>query len=73
MKPQDVIFLGILVVLAILRKPIYLVWAGLLSLVLSIPLFAGWIFFTAEHLVWYAAAFFLIFTLFSFRKPDTVQ
>jgi len=31
---------------------------GLCCLALAIPLFKFWIFFTAERLTWYAAAFF---------------
>lgn len=59
MKPQDILFLLIILVLLWKRNPKYLLIAGLLCLLLSIPLFHFWIFFTAERLVWYAAAFFL--------------
>lgn len=59
MKIQDVAFFFILAVLFFLRRPVLFVWAGLGCLVLAIPLFATWTFFTAERLTWYAAAFFL--------------
>ena len=52
-----------MIVLALLlfkRNPFYLVWAGLICLLIAIPLFAKYIFFTAEHLTWYAAVFFLV-------------
>lgn len=57
MKPQDIIFFIVFAILVITKKPRWLVYAGLGSLVLSIPLFASWVFFTAERLTWYAAAF----------------
>ena len=60
MKPQDIIFIILLVFLLWKRNPLLAVWSGLLSLITSIPLFATWIFFTAERLTWYAAAFFLV-------------
>lgn len=59
MKPQDILFIIILVALLVLRKPKILVWFGLISLLLSIPLFANWVFFTAERLVMYALGFLL--------------
>lgn len=58
MKPQDILFFIVFVGLAIFRKPRWFVYAGLGSLVLSMPLFGFWIFFTAQRLTWYAAAFF---------------
>ena len=60
MKPQDIAFIVIFIALIIYRKPKLLVAAGLACLLISMPLFAKWIFFTAERLTWYAAAFFLI-------------
>jgi len=60
MKPQDIIFVIVLVGLIALRKPKILVTVGLACLMFSIPLFAFWIFFTAERLVYYAAGFFLV-------------
>lgn len=73
MKIQDTLFLVALVILLALRKQRYFVFAGLGSLTLAIPLFAGWVFFTAERLTWYAAGFFLIYLLFSLVRPHTVQ
>lgn len=63
MKIQDIIFLIVLFFLIYKRNPKLAVVAGLLCLVISIPLFATWTFFTAEHLTWYAAAFFLLSTI----------
>lgn len=60
MKIQDVGFLVALVFLWRQRKPQWAVLAGLLSLLLAMPLFKFWIFFTAERLVGYAAAFFAL-------------
>jgi len=73
MKIQDILFFLVLVVLVVLRKPRLFVWMGLISLILAIPLFATWIFFTAERLTWYAAAFFLIFIGFSLLRLHKVQ
>jgi hypothetical protein len=63
MKPQDIAFFIIFGVILIWRKPQLFLFAGLVFLVLSMPLFGLWIFFTAERLVWYAAAFLALFIL----------
>lgn len=68
MKIQDILFFVVLVVLFYLRKSHYFIFTGLFCLILAIPLFYYWIFFTADRLVWYAAAFFLSSILFSLRK-----
>lgn len=63
MKPQDIVFFAVLIVLLVipkLRKPNIFVVLGLACLVVAMPLFAFWIFFTAQHLVWYSLGFFLI-------------
>ena len=73
MKPQDIIFFVSLAVLFVLRRPVLFVWAGLGCLVLAIPLFATWTFFTAERLTWYAAAYFLVFILISLLRPHKVE
>lgn len=73
MKIQDIGFFVVLVALLLARKSRLFVWAGLGSLLLAIPLFAKWIFFTAERLTWYAAAFFLVFILISHVKSPKVQ
>ncbi|OGG24526.1 hypothetical protein A3A79_05070 [Candidatus Gottesmanbacteria bacterium RIFCSPLOWO2_01_FULL_43_11b] len=68
MKIQDVFFFIVLTVLFFKRKPRFLVIAGLACLALSIPLFYFWIFFTADRLTWYAAAFFLVFYVYATIK-----
>ncbi len=73
MKVQDIGFFLVFIVLLILRKPRIFLIAGLISWMLAIPLFAGWIFFTAERLTWFGAAFVFTFLLFSFFVPDRVQ
>ncbi|HVZ66629.1 MAG TPA: hypothetical protein VG917_00010 [Patescibacteria group bacterium] len=60
MKPQDVLFILILVGLLYKRNPKYCVVAGLVSILLSLPLFGFWVFFTAERLVYYGVAFILV-------------
>lgn len=73
MKPQDIAFMLAFGVLIAVRRPRLLVLAGLGSLLLAIPLFATWTFFTAERLTWYAAAFFAAYILISLLRPHTVQ
>ncbi len=73
MKIQDSIFIVVLMILLLLRKPKWFAVAGVASLALSIPLFAFWVFFTAEHLVWYAIAFFFASILFSLLGRGKVQ
>lgn len=58
MKIQDLIFVLVGVLLCLTRNPRYFVSTGLLCLMLSIPLYYYWVFFTAERLTWYALAFF---------------
>jgi uncharacterized membrane protein YqjE len=65
MKPQDIVFIiGFLVVLY-KRNSNLSVGIGILLLLLSVPLFSFWVFFTAERLVMYAAAFFLLAIIFN--------
>jgi len=67
-KFQDVGFFIVLAILFIVRKPIWFVYAGLLCFALAIPLFAKWIFFTGERLVWYGAAFIFVSIIGSIIK-----
>lgn len=64
MKLQDILFFVVIVALVWKRSPKILVLTGLLLLVLAIPLFAAWTFFTAERLTWYAASCFLLAIVF---------
>ncbi len=73
MKPQDIGFFLVFVVLLLIRKPRLFLFAGLASWVLAIPLFATWTFFTAERLTWYGAAFTLSFLLISLLRPNKVK
>ena len=72
-KIQDIGFIIVLALLFVVRKPIWFVYAGLLSFALAIPLFAKWIFFTAQRLTWYGAAFILTYVVISFLRPNTVK
>jgi len=60
MKIQDFGFIIVAILLIYKRNPRWLVIGGLICLILSIPLFSVWIFFTAQRLTYYAAAFFLM-------------
>lgn len=73
MKLQDVIFLIAVTLLVLLKKSNNFVYAGLTCLTLAIPLFAFWVFFTAERLMWYAAGFFILFIIFSLKSQHKVQ
>lgn len=73
MKPQDILFFFTFAALLAVKKPRLFVWAGLFCLLVSLPLFATWTFFTAERLTWYAAACFATFILISLTTRHTVQ
>jgi len=65
MKIQDIAFFVVLALLIVKRNPKLMIVCGIMCLFLSIPLFSFWIFFTAEHLVWYAVSFFLLAIIFN--------
>lgn len=74
MKIQDIICIGIALMLLIkYRKPLYAAGCGIACLIVSLPLFEGWIFFTAERLVWYAALYFFLSLVFSIYDQNQVQ
>lgn len=73
MKIQDLVFGVVFLGLLYIRKPNYFITAGLVALILAVPLFGFWIFFTAERLTWYAAVFFLTGTMLLLRPPRQVQ
>ena len=54
------LFIAVFIVLILKRNSKFSTIAGILCLLVSIPLFATWIFFTAQHLVYYAFAFFIL-------------
>ncbi|OIP58231.1 MAG: hypothetical protein COX79_02245 [Candidatus Levybacteria bacterium CG_4_10_14_0_2_um_filter_36_16] len=64
MKIQDILFLITLLVLIYKKDSRILIVAGILCLLLALPFFSFWIFFTAQRLVYYAAGFFLLAVLF---------
>lgn len=64
MKIQDLVFFAVFAFLVFKHNPKLAIACGLLCLVLSIPLFSFWVFFTAERLVWYAVGFFLLAIIF---------
>jgi len=68
MKIQDILFLIVVFALFYKQNPKWFVLVGLLCLVLAVPLFSMWIFFTAERLTWYASAFFLLAIIFYLFK-----
>lgn len=70
MKPQDIGFLALLIVLAVVRRPRLVAAAGLLCLAAAIPLYAYWVFFTAQRLVMYGAAFLLVAVVWMRVRPE---
>ena len=73
MKPQDIAFLLLFIVISISRKEKWFVLAGLASFMFAMPLFAKWIFFTAERSVWYGAAFlFTALCLYAFQTRKAI-
>lgn len=60
MKLQDIIFLLILGCIIFKKNSRLAAGIGLLCLLFAIPLFAKWIFFTAERLTWYGAGFIIV-------------
>lgn len=75
MKPQDIVFIIAIIVLLFTcwKRPGVFVWVGLLCLLASIPLFTFWVFFTAQRLVYYGAAFIftaIIILMYQYRRED---
>lgn len=70
MKVQDILLLTVTVVLAVQRSPRLLVITGLGLLVFAAPLYAMWVFFTAQRLVMFA---FLMFAIAAIRMTVTGQ
>lgn len=68
MKPQDIVFIIGFLLVSYKRNSNLSVAVGIILLLISIPLFSFWIFFTAERLVMYAAAFFLLAIVFNIIK-----
>ena len=60
MKLQDILLLIVLIGLLIKNNKNWTTIAGLILILFSIPLFAKYVFFTAEHFVYFAALYFLL-------------
>jgi len=74
MKIQDLIFIITFLLIFILRKEQWFLYAGLGCFFFAIPLFATWVFFTAERLTWYGSAFILIFLVMQiFSERSCIQ
>lgn len=68
MKLQDIVFLIIVIVLLTKKNSRWFVVVGLTCFAVALSLFAGWIFFTAERLTWYGAAFIAMSLLISLKE-----
>jgi uncharacterized membrane protein YfcA len=73
MKIQDLAFIVVLLALFLLKKKNLFVYAGVISLVVSMVFYAKWIFYTAQRLTWYAAAFFLICSIMTVLAGETMD
>lgn len=60
MKPQDIGFIIILIALILKRDARWFAIAGLIFLIGAIPLFAKWIFFSAQRFIDYSFLLFCI-------------
>lgn len=73
MKFQDIFFIVIFLFLVFRRSPKLCAAVGSICLFVSIPLFAFWVFFTAQRLVYYGGAFYLLGTVFSLPIFDRTR
>lgn len=75
MKIQDIFFIAVLLLLFFKPRQGVFVQMGIILLVCAMPLFALWIFYTAQKFVMYAAFLFLIeilFSMYSIHKEKTL-
>jgi hypothetical protein len=56
MKIQDILFFVVFIPLLLKKHPGITAGVGIFCLFLAIPLYAKWVFFTAERLVWYGVS-----------------
>lgn len=68
MKIQDLIFFLIFLLIVWRRSSRWATLIGLGCLILAIPLFKLWLFFSAERLTWSAAAFFAYATVLGIMR-----
>lgn len=73
MKIQDIGFFLIFAVILLTKHSRWLLMLGLICWILAIPLFAKWVFFTAERLTWYGAGCVFVYTLSLLFARDTVK
>ncbi len=64
MKIQDIAFIIVFLAVLLKRNPTLSALIGIICLILSMPLFSLWVFFTAERLTWYSAVFFALSAFF---------
>lgn len=65
MKIQDILLLaiGVILVLFYRKKPELLIVSGIVCIIMAMPLLYFWIFFTAQHLIYFAFFFILFGTI----------
>jgi hypothetical protein len=73
MKPQDIAFFVVFILLLYKNNPRLAAGVGILCLLIAMPLFAKWVFFTAERLTWYAAAFFMQSIIFHLLHSEKTK
>lgn len=73
MKPQDIVFIIFFFLLLWKRRAKWFTIAGLICLSFAIPLYASWIFFTAQRLVMYGACLLCVSLMIQIFEKDKVQ
>jgi hypothetical protein len=73
MKPQDIVFIIVFLMLLWKRRDSWFTIAGLILLGLAIPLYASWTFFTAQRFVIYGAVLLTVSIIMQLQKKDKVQ
>lgn len=69
MKIQDIFLIGVLIFLVFFKRDSRLFGLiGIILLILSIPFFSLWIFFTAQRFVWYGLLFLFVGFVFKLRE-----
>lgn len=61
MKPQDIAFLILVILIVLFKKQWYIPVIASVFIAAAMPLFAWWIFFTAERFVWYAVCLMVLY------------
>jgi hypothetical protein len=73
MKPQDVLFVIVLLFLLLRKNSILFTRAAILIWIMAAILYNRWIFFTAQRFVMYGAVFICIAIILRIRRDYRIQ